>query len=71
MNARQTTAKHAQTLTNLLSRMQTAAAALPDQDEIHWGHAGQTRAALEHTISAAFALGVINADEARELGFPC
>jgi hypothetical protein len=71
MTARQTTAKHAQTLTDLLSRMQTAAAALPDQEGLHWGHAGQARAAVEHAVYAAFALGVINADEACELGFPC
>jgi hypothetical protein len=71
MNARQTTAKHAQTLTNLLSRMQTAAAALPDQQQIHWGHAGQTRAALEHAVYAAFALGVLDENETREMGFPC
>ncbi|MBX3452750.1 MAG: hypothetical protein KF777_24655 [Planctomycetaceae bacterium] len=71
MNARQTTEKHARTLAALLTRMQTAVAELPDQPQLHWGHAEQTRDALRWAVAAAFALGVVDEDESRDLGFPC
>ncbi|WP_437226540.1 hypothetical protein SH661x_004638 [Planctomicrobium sp. SH661] len=71
MNARQSAEKHAQTLTDLLDRMQTAAAEMPQRRDLNWGHAEQTHDALRWTVYAAFALGVVKEDEARELGFPC
>ena len=70
MNARQSTEKHAKTLTDLLVRMQTAATELPQRKDLNWGHAGQTHDALKYAVYAAFALGVVNEDEARDLGFP-
>ena len=71
MNARQTTEKHAQTLTAILTRMQVAATAIPQQPEVRWGHAEQMRDALQYAVYAAFAMGIVSEDEARELGFPC
>jgi hypothetical protein len=70
MNARQTTAKHATTMQALLSRMQTAANAIPNQERINWGHAEQMHDALKYAVYAAFAMGIVNEDEARDLGFP-
>ena len=67
MNARQSTEKHAKTLTDLLVRMQAAAAELPQRKDLNWGHAGQTHDALRWTVYAAFALGVVNEDEARDI----
>ena len=71
MNARQTTEKHAQALTALLARMQAAATEIPRQPLVTWGHAEQMRDALQYTVYAAFAMGVVSEDESRELGFPC
>lgn len=70
MNARQTTAKHAEALLQVLTRMQTAANAIPNQERINWGHAEQMHDALKYAVYAAFAMGIVNEDEARELGFP-
>ena len=70
MNARQTTAKHATTMLALLCRMQTAASTIPNQERINWGHAEQMHDALKYAVYAAFAMGVVGENEARELGFP-
>lgn len=70
MNARQTTAKHAETMAALLTRMQAAASTIPHQERINWGHAEQMHDALKYAVYAAFAMGVVNEDEARDLGFP-
>ena len=70
MNARQKTAKHAETLAALLTRMQAAANTIPHQERIHWGHAEQMHDALKYAVYAAFAMGVVSEDEARDLGFP-
>ena len=70
MNARQTTEAHATKLQDLLGRMQTATTALKGQTTVRWGHAADTHEALRCTVAAAFALGVVSEDEARELGFP-
>ena len=70
MNARQTTAKHAGTLLHVLTRMQAGANTIPHQERINWGHAEQMHDALKYAVYAAFAMGVVNEDEARELGFP-
>lgn len=70
MNARQTTAKHAETMLQVLTRMQAAANTIPNQERINWGHAEQMQDALKYAVYAAFAMGVVNEDEARELGFP-
>ena len=71
MNARQTTDKHAKTLTAILTRMQVAATAIPQEPEVSWGHAEQMRDALQYAVYAAFAMGIVSEDESRELGFPC
>ncbi|MGE0378799.1 MAG: hypothetical protein AB7I48_26460 [Planctomycetaceae bacterium] len=70
MNARQTTAKHAETMHALLTRMQAAGNTLPNQERVDWGHAEQMQAALRYAVYAAFAMGVVGEDEARDLGFP-
>lgn len=70
MNARQTTAKHAATMAALLTRMQAAATTIPHQEQINWGHAEQMHDALKYAVYAAFAMGVVTEDEARDLGFP-
>ena len=70
MNARQTTAKHAEALAALLARMQAAASTIPDQERITWGHAEQMKDALKYAVYAAFAMGVVTKNEARDLGFP-
>lgn len=70
MNARQTTAKHAETMLQVLTRMQAAANSIPNQERINWGHAEQMHDALKYAVYAAFAMGVVNEDEARDLGFP-
>ena len=71
MNARQTTEKHAKTLTTILTRMQVAATAIPQEPEVSWGHAEQMRDALQNAVYAAFAMGIVGEDETRDLGFPC
>ena len=71
MNARQTTAKHAGTLLHVLTRMQAGANTIPHQERINWGHAEQMQDALKYAVYAAFAMGVIDEKEARNLGFPC
>jgi hypothetical protein len=71
MTARQTTAKHAETLHLVLTRMQAAANTLPHQERVTWGHAEQMRDALQYAIYAAFAMGVVSEQEAADLGFPC
>jgi hypothetical protein len=70
MNARLTTENHARTLSALLTRMQAAADATPQQERLDWGHAEQMRDALQYAVYAAFALGVVSEHEAAELGFP-
>ena len=70
MNARQKTAKHAETMAALLTRMQAAANTIPHQERIHWGHAEQMHDALKYAVYAAFAMGVVSEDEARDFGFP-
>ncbi len=70
MNARQTTTKHAQTMAVLLTRMQDASSTIPHQERISWGHAEQMHDALRYAVYAAFAMGVVDEDEARDLGFP-
>ena len=70
MNARETTQKHAKALSALLARLQAATFAVQQQPRFDWAHAEQTRDALQYAVYAAFALGVVNEDEARELGFP-
>ena len=70
MNARQTTAKHAETMAALLTRMQAAANTIPHQEQINWGHAEQMHDAVKYAVYAAFAMGVVSEDEARDLGFP-
>lgn len=70
MNARQTTAKHAETMAAILTRMQAAANTIPRQERINWGHAEQMHDALKYAVYAAFAMGVVNEDEAADLGFP-
>lgn len=70
MSARQTTTKHAETLQVLLARMQSAAATIPHQERINWGHAEQMHDALKYAVYAAFAMGVVTEDEAAGLGFP-
>ncbi|MFV0442874.1 MAG: hypothetical protein ACK5Q5_04805 [Planctomycetaceae bacterium] len=70
MNARQTTAKHAETLHLVLTRMQAAANTIPHQERINWGHAEQMQDALKYAVYAAFAMGVVTEAEAADLGFP-
>lgn len=70
MNAQQTTEKHARTLQNVLTRLQTAATEWPQRPEVSWGHAEQMHDALQWAVYAAAALGVVSEDEARDLGFP-
>ncbi|TXG98009.1 MAG: hypothetical protein E6R08_05715 [Nevskiaceae bacterium] len=70
MNARQTTAKHATTMLQVLTRMQAAANTIPNEERINWGHAEQMHDALKYAVYAAFAMGVVSEDEARDLGFP-
>ena len=70
MNARQKTAKHAETMAALLTRMQVAANTIPHQERINWGHAEQMHDALKYAVYAAFAMGVVTEDEAADLGFP-
>lgn len=70
MNARQTTTKYAETLLQVLTRMQAAANSIPNQERINWGHAEQMYDALKYAVYAAFAMGVVNENEARDLGFP-
>jgi len=70
MNAKQSTEKHAKTLHDLLVRMQAATTAIPQRGKVEWGHAEQMHDALRWSVYAAHALGVVNEDEARELGFP-
>ena len=70
MNARQTTAKHAETMAALLTRMQAAASTIPDQERITWGHAEQMKDALKYAVYAAFAMGAVTENEAADLGFP-
>lgn len=70
MNATQTTAQYAANLIAMLGKIQTAATT-KSSGSVNWADANQMRAALEHAVSAAFALGAINEDEARDLGFPC
>lgn len=71
MNARQTTAKHTETMHALLTRMQAAANTIPSQERINWGHAEQMHDALRYAVYAAFAMGVVSEQEAADLGFPC
>jgi hypothetical protein len=52
MNARQTTAKHAETLLQVLTRMQAAVNTIPNQERINWGHAEQMQDALKYAVSA-------------------
>ena len=68
MNARQTTAKHAEAMATLLTRMQAAASTIPHQERINWGHAEQMHDALKYAVYAAFAMGVVTEGEAAELG---
>lgn len=70
MNARQTTDKHAQALTAILTRMQAAATEITQRTKVDWGHAEQMHDALKYAVYAAFAMGVVNENEARDLGFP-
>ena len=70
MNARQTTQKHATTLSGLLVRIQATVDALPKPERVEWGHAEQMATALKYAVYAAHALGTVDEDEARELGFP-
>jgi hypothetical protein len=70
MNARQTTAKHAKTTAALLTRMHAAATTISHQERINWGHAEQMHDALKYAVYAAFAMGVVNEDEAADLGLP-
>ena len=70
MNARQTTAKHAETMATLLTRMQAATRTIPHQERINWGHAEQMHDALKYAVYAAFTMGVVTEDEAADLGFP-
>ena len=70
MNARQMTAKHAATMLQVLTRMQAAANTIPNEERINWGHAEQMHDALKYAVYAAFAMGVVSEDEARDLGFP-
>jgi len=69
MNARGTAQKNAAKLNALLARIQEKATAIPEQPHVHWGHAGQLEGALEHAVYAAFSLGVVTEDEAREFGY--
>jgi hypothetical protein len=69
MNARQTTAKHATVMLALLPRMQAAANTIRNQERINWGHAEQMHDARKYAVYAAFAMGVVSENEARELGF--
>ena len=55
MNARQTTAKHATTMLQVLTRMQAAANTIPNEERINWGHAEQMHDALKYAVYAAFA----------------
>ena len=71
MNARETTAKHANDLAALLTRMQSAASEIPNRERLDWGHAGQMHDALKYAVYAAFAMGLVSEDEYRDLGFPC
>lgn len=71
MNARQTTAKHAETLHRVLTRIQAAANTIPNQGRVTWGHAEQMHDALRYAVYAAFALGVVSEQESADLGFPC
>ena len=71
MNARQTTEKHAQALTAILTRMQVAATEIPQQPEVSWGHAAQMHDALQYAVYAAFTMGIVSEDEARDFGFTC
>lgn len=70
MNARHTTAKHAQTIAKLLTRMQATVHRIPNQEGINWGHAEQMHDALKYTMYAAFTMGVVDEEEAADLGFP-
>ena len=70
MNARQKTAKHAEAMSALLTRMLAAANTIPHQERINWGHAEQMHDALKYAVYAAFAMGVVSEDEARDFGFP-
>jgi len=70
MNARQTIAKHAATMQAVLTQMQAAANTLPNQERVDWGHAEQMQDALRYAVYAAFAMGVVSEDDARDLGFP-
>lgn len=71
MDARRSTLNHVRKLTDLLERMKTAAAEISDEPNLNWGHEGQTQDALRWTVAAAFAMGVVDEDESRRLGFPC
>lgn len=71
MNVRQTTAKHAETLHLLLTRMQAAANTIPHQERINWGHAEQMHDTLKYAVYAAFAIGVVSEQKAADLGVPC
>ncbi len=71
MNARLEAEKHAKTLTAILTRMQAAATEIPQRPKVDWGHAEQMRDALQHTVYAAFAMGIVSEEESASLGFPC
>jgi hypothetical protein len=71
MSARLATEKHAQALTALLTRMQAAATEISQRPKVDWGHAEQLHDALQYTVYAAFAMGVVSEEESAKLGFPC
>ena len=71
MNARLTTEKHAKALSALLTRMQSAATEIPQRPKVDWGHAEQMHDALQYTVYAAFAMGIVSEEESASLGFPC
>ena len=71
MNARLATEKHAMTLSVLLTRMQAAVTEMPRRPKVDWGDAEQMHDALQYTVYAAFAMGIVSEEESAKLGFPC
>jgi len=51
--------------------MQVAATEIPQRPNLDWGHAEQMHDVLKYAVYAAFAMGIVGEDEARDLGFPC
>ena len=70
MDARQTAEQRLATIRDLLTRIGRAAEAKATRATVDWGDAGDLGAALEHAVYAACALGAINEEEAKRLGFP-